>query len=95
MMNQGFRALGALCKSLALLLLCGHLPATWSIVIVDTPYYAKTDAEGKFSIRDVIPGTYTLRAFHEGLGMWIKKQRVVVTDWGESVSLELKASAKS
>ena len=65
-----------------------------TIVIVDTPYYAKTDSEGSFSIRDVAPGSYTLRAFHEGLGMWIKRQRVVVSDWGESVSLELRASAK-
>jgi len=63
-----------------------------AIVVVDTPYYAKTDAEGRFSIRDVAPGTYMLRAFHEGLGQWIRR-RTVEVDWGESVSLELRTSA--
>jgi hypothetical protein len=63
-----------------------------AIVVVDTPYYALTDAEGRFSIRDVAPGTYMLRAFHEGLGRWIRRRKIEV-DWGESVSLELKTSA--
>ena len=63
-----------------------------AIVVVDTPYYAKTDAEGRFTIRDVAPGTYVLRAFHEGLGRWIRRQRVEV-DWGQSVRLELRTSA--
>jgi hypothetical protein len=63
-----------------------------AIVVVDTPYYAMTDAEGRFRIRDVAPGTYMLRAFHEGLGQWIRRRKIEV-DWGESVSLELKTSA--
>jgi len=63
-----------------------------TIVVVDTPYYAMTDADGSFRIRDVAPGTYALRAFHEGLGRWIRRQRVEV-DWGQSVSLELRTSA--
>ena len=63
-----------------------------AIVVVDTPYYAMTDADGSFRIRDVAPGTYMLRAFHEGLGQWIRRRKVEV-DWGQSVSLELRTSA--
>ncbi len=33
---------------------------------LDHPYFALTDAEGKFEISGVPPGTYTLVAWHEG-----------------------------
>ena len=33
-------------------------------VIVDNPYYAITDEEGKFSIKDIPPGTYKVIAWH-------------------------------
>ena len=33
-------------------------------VIVDNPYYTVTDAEGKFEIKDVPPGTYDVMAWH-------------------------------
>jgi hypothetical protein len=32
----------------------------------DHPYFAVTDAEGKFEISGVPPGTYNLVAWHEG-----------------------------
>jgi plastocyanin len=35
------------------------------VVVVDTPYFAVTDATGAFVIRDVPPGKYTLVAWHE------------------------------
>lgn len=36
---------------------------SWAFA-VDSPYYAITDADGKFSIDQVPPGTYRLRAWH-------------------------------
>jgi plastocyanin len=35
------------------------------VVVVDTPYFAVTDAAGAFLIRDVAPGKYRLRVWHE------------------------------
>jgi plastocyanin len=39
-----------------------------NVVVVDNPYYAVTDENGKFSITDLPPGTYRVRVFHEYLG---------------------------
>jgi hypothetical protein len=36
--------------------------------ILDHPYAAVTDAKGEFAIKDIPPGTYTIEAWHEGLG---------------------------
>jgi plastocyanin len=44
--------------------------------VTANPYYAITDAHGHFEIRDVPPGTYTLRAWQERLGT--KSQRIEV-----------------
>jgi len=33
-------------------------------MIVDNPYYAITDEEGNFSIKDIPPGTYKVNAWH-------------------------------
>jgi Carboxypeptidase regulatory-like domain len=38
------------------------------VYVVDNPYYAITDADGKFSIADVPPGTYKLVAVQEVTG---------------------------
>jgi hypothetical protein len=56
------------------------------VVVVDTPYFAVTDATGAFLIRDVPPGKYTAVAWHEkkdGL-----EQDVVVAP-GASFKLDL------
>lgn len=39
------------------------------IQVVDHPYYAVTDKDGKFTLADVPPGKYTVEAWHEKLGM--------------------------
>ena len=36
--------------------------------MVDHPYYAVTDAEGMFTIRDIPPGTYSVTCWQESLG---------------------------
>ena len=45
---------------------------SWAIA-VDNPYYVLTDENGRFSIEDVPPGTYDLRAWHPGIKQVIKK----------------------
>ena len=39
-----------------------------NVVVVDNPYYAVTDENGKFSITDLPPGNYRVKVFHEYLG---------------------------
>jgi plastocyanin len=36
--------------------------------VVNHPYFAVTDKDGKFDLKDLPPGTYTLEAWHEKLG---------------------------
>ena len=36
--------------------------------VMDHPFFAVTNAEGKFSIPDLPPGEYQLAAWHEELG---------------------------
>jgi len=48
------------------------------ILIKDQPYYSVTDEHGRFSISDVPPGEYTLKAWHEALG--VMKKTVTVQE---------------
>ena len=54
----------------------GHTWMAATIYVVEHPYYAVTDAAGKFDLKDVPPGTYTLVAWHESLGT--QEQKVTV-----------------
>jgi len=38
------------------------------VVVTEHPYHAVTDLYGEYEIRDVPPGTYRLRVWHESLG---------------------------
>ena len=62
-----------------------------AILVVDTPYHALTDAEGRFAIEGVAPGSYRLRAYHEELRTWIRDRTVAVEEGGV-VSLQLRDS---
>jgi len=37
------------------------------VVVLDTPYFARTDSKGAFEIKDVAPGKYTLAVWSEKL----------------------------
>ena len=39
-----------------------------NVVVVDNPYYAVTDDNGKFSIPDLPPGNYRVKIWHEYIG---------------------------
>ena len=42
-----------------------------NVVVVDNPYYAVTDENGKFSITDLPPGKYRVKIWHEYVGEMI------------------------
>lgn len=50
------------------------------------PYYSATDASGKFAIREVPPGSYTLKAWHPVLG---ETAVPVSVETGRSISKDL------
>ena len=54
----------------------GHTWMAATIFVVEHPYYTVTDGAGKFELKDVPPGTYTLVAWHESLGT--QEQKVTV-----------------
>lgn len=49
-------------------LLCNVHPEMGAyILVLDTPYFAVTDKDGNYSIKNVPPGKYTLKIWHEKL----------------------------
>ena len=50
----------------------GHYWMSAYVHVVEHPYYAITDENGKFGIDNVPPGTYKLQAWHEG---WVIKEK--------------------
>ncbi|RMH81685.1 MAG: carboxypeptidase regulatory-like domain-containing protein, partial [Calditrichaeota bacterium] len=58
------------------------------VVAVQTPYFAVTDKEGNYIIKDVPPGKYTLKVWHEK--RQAEPQEVEVPEKGEvTVNFEL------
>jgi plastocyanin len=59
--------------------------------VLDHPYFAVTGPGGKFELKQLPPGTYTIEAWHEKLGT--QTQRVTLADKGSAeVSFTFKAS---
>jgi hypothetical protein len=47
-------------------MLCNvHAEMSAYVVVTETPYFARTDKDGKFVLKDVPPGKYTLKVWHE------------------------------
>jgi len=60
------------------------------VVVADHPFYAITDATGRFKLDNVPPGQYTLQVWHERLGR--RTSTVSVVGEGPTpVSIELRA----
>ncbi len=68
---KGQRLTRALSKAGVLHLQCdaGHTWMKGYIVVVEHPYFEATSADGTFVLSDVPEGTFTLRAWHESLGV--------------------------
>lgn len=68
-----------------------HSEMSAFILVLDTPYFATTDKFGRFSIKDVPPGSYTLRAWHEKVKS--VEQQITVTA-GSSPKVQLEMSGR-
>ena len=55
------------------------------VTVVDSPYFAVTGKDGKFTIKNVPPGKYTLEAAHRKLGA--QTANIEVTDSGATQNL--------
>ena len=61
---------------------------SWAIA-VDNPYYVLTDENGRFSLEDVPPGTYDLRAWHPGIKQVMKKPVTIEQDANLTIDFQL------
>jgi hypothetical protein len=62
------------------------------VSIFDHPYAVVTDEEGRFVIKDIPPGTYTVEAWHESLGL--KNISEVKVESAKITTIKLEYSAK-
>ena len=49
------------------------------VLVVENPFFTVTDAKGRFTLADVPPGTYRLKAWHERLPPQVKEITVPVS----------------
>jgi plastocyanin len=68
-----------------------HPWMTGYVLVTDSPYFAITAEDGKFEIKDVPAGKYTVEAWHERFGTQTKEVTVVA---GKPVELKLEFAAK-
>ena len=60
--------------------------------VLDHPYFATTDKSGKFELKDLPPGTYTIEAWHEKLGTQEQKVTLAAKE-SKEVTFTFKAAA--
>jgi hypothetical protein len=68
---------------------CGFHPYmfSWGIV-VDNPYYAVTAQDGRFEIRDIPAGHYTLTVWHPGRKQYLSREVTIREQETISVNFE-------
>jgi hypothetical protein len=71
---------------------CGMHPymQNWGYAI-DNPYYAVTDQDGTFSIGELPPGTYNVKAWHPILGV---QERELTVESNDTATLDVRFDAK-
>jgi plastocyanin len=60
--------------------------------VFDHPYYTTADPTGNFAIKEVPPGVYKLRIWHEQLGT---RERTIKVPPGENVTVEIELGGKN
>ncbi len=55
------------------------------VAVIDHPYFALSDAEGRFALADVPPGSYVIEAWHERLGVRRRRLELGAQDRRELV----------
>jgi len=66
-------------------MLCNvHAEMSAYVVVVETPYFARTEKDGRFVLKDVPPGKYTLKVWHEKA-----KPTTVAVEVGESATMNV------
>jgi plastocyanin len=69
-------------------LLCNvHSEMAGYVIVLQNPYFSLTDKKGNFKIKDVPPGTYRLKVWHEKLK---ETSQEVVVEAGKTISVEFK-----
>ncbi|HVF39023.1 MAG TPA: carboxypeptidase regulatory-like domain-containing protein [Gemmatimonadaceae bacterium] len=63
-----------------------------SVVAFDHPYFAVTARNGSFSVSDVPPGTYRLKAWHPVLGQF---EQTVTVAGGQSIAVPIKLGSST
>lgn len=73
-------------------LLCNvHSEMSGFILVVNTPYYTTTDKFGRFTIKDVAPGKYVLRTWHEKVK---PAEQPITVAAANSVTVQLEMSGR-
>ena len=66
-LKGGFRSYAFTTLGVAALLCHIHTEMSAYVIVLETPYFAVSDATGQFTIPDVPPGAYVLHTWHEKL----------------------------
>lgn len=67
------------------------------VVVVDTPHYARTGADGRVRLDGVVPGSYRLRAWHAGVvpGQEPAPQSLAIGAADAEAGIQLPVTARS
>lgn len=62
-----------------------HTHMSAFILVLGNPYFTTIDSDGNFSIKDVPPGTYTLKAWY---GRWPEKSEAITVKGAEVLQID-------